>query len=147
MNGHQPLGLNAAWASIMELLGPMEERLFGPGPDDLTFATNQYTMLYTRVYLIYIQKPPFNLAPDLYRRLGIHIADVAREAFANNKQKHMDVYANRIKHIFKPIQSSERSYVRRLGLPLVEDVVRAAFRTAASVEMEIGATFVIPQRR
>ena len=144
MNGHPPLGLNAAWAWIMELLGPMEERLFGPGPDDLTFAINEFTALYGRVYRIYNQKNPV-LSPDLYRRLGIHVADVAREAYANGKQKHMEVYAQRMKRIFSRMNEGYIRYTR--PGPRVEDVVRNAFRTAASVEMEIGATFVIPQRR
>ena len=81
----KPVTLNDGWNRIAALLSHVEEGLFGPGSDHpVSFDVTMYTEAHNLVYTMCTQKP--SLCPDLYRRFGIHAADVAREAYANRKR-------------------------------------------------------------
>ena len=84
-----PLTLNEGWSQITALLTHLEDGLFGAGPDNPSaFTPAMYAEVHGIAYAMCTQK--LSLCPDLYRRIGIHAAEVARKAYVNegDDQRH-----------------------------------------------------------
>ena len=130
-----PLTLNEGWSQITALLTHLEDGLFGPGSDNPSaFTPAMYAEVHSIAYAMCTQKPL--LCTDLYRRIGIHAAEVARKAYVNGKQRNMELYIKKLRSVFNYL---ERSFIPRWQLPNVSEAVREAFKHARSAEMEIGA--------
>ena len=81
-----PLTLNEGWSQITALLTHLEDGLIGPGSDNPSaFTPAMYAEVHSIAYAMCTQKPL--LCPDLYRRIGIHAAEVARKAYVNGKAR------------------------------------------------------------
>ena len=74
------LSLNDGWSKITGLLKHLEDGLFGLGPDNpAAFTPADYAEAHSLAYEMCTVQ---SLCRDLYRRLGIHFADVAQRAVA-----------------------------------------------------------------
>ena len=70
------VSLSEGWSRITALLSHLEDGLFGSGPDNPSaFSPADYTEAHSLAYEMCTVQ---SLCRDLYRRLGIHFADVAR---------------------------------------------------------------------
>ena len=131
-----PLTLNEGWSQITALLTHLEDGLFGPGSDNPSaFTPAMYAEVHSIAYAMCTQKPL--LCTDLYRRIGIHAAEVARKAYVNGKAYNVLTYTRKMSSMFSYL---DRSYISRWQLPNVGEVIRDAFRHARSVR-DIGFSF------
>ena len=131
-----PVSLSEGWSRITALLSHLEDGLFGPGPDNPSaFTPAMYAEVHGIAYAMCTQK--LSLCPDLYRRIGIHAAEVARKAYVNGKAYNVLKYTRKMSSMFSYL---DRSYISRWQLPNVGEVIRDAFRHARSVR-DIGFSF------
>ena len=130
------LTLNDGWSQITARLTHLEDGLFGAGPDNPSaFTPAMYAEVHGIAYAMCTQK--LSLCPDLYRRIGIHAAEVARKAYVNGKAYNVLTYTRKMLSMFSYL---DRSYISRWQLPNVGEVIRDAFRHARSVR-DIGFSF------
>ena len=121
---------------ITAFLSHLEDDLFGPGPDNPSaFTPAMYAEVHGIAYAMCTQQ--LSLCPDLYRRIGIHAAEVARKAYVNGKAYNVLKYTRKMSSMFSYL---DRSYISRWQLPNVGEVIRDAFRHARSVR-DIGFSF------
>ena len=131
-----PLTLNEGWSQITALLTHLEDGLFGAGPDNPSaFTPAMYAEVHGIAYAMCTQK--LSLCPDLYRRIGIHAAEVARKAYVNGKAYNVLKYTRKMSSMFSYL---DRSYISRRQLPKVGEVIRDAFEHARSVR-GVGSAF------
>ena len=94
-----PLTLNEGWSQITALLTHLEDGLFGAGPDNPSaFTPAMYAEVHGIACAMCTQQ--LSLCPDLYRRIGIHTAEVARKAYVNGKAYNVLKYTRKMSSMF-----------------------------------------------
>ena len=88
-----PVSLNEGWEKLATLLKHLEDGLFGSSPDNPSaFTPTDFEEAHSLAYELCTP----SLCGDVFRRLGIHFADVAQRAVANRKEHNAATYMRRM---------------------------------------------------